>query len=71
MRPRIHGVRLSVAYSTAGNASVLQIVNTTALGTGTHEVQCILQPNIHQNYTNDVSFQSELNENIIELQLWK
>ena len=48
----------------AGNASVLQIVNTTVLGTGTHEVKCILQPNIHQNYTNDVSFQSELNENI-------
>ena len=48
----------------AGNASVLQIVNTTVLGTGTHEVECILQPNIHQNYTNDVSFQSELNENI-------
>ena len=47
----------------AGNASVLHIVNTTVLGTGTREVECILQPNIHQNYTNDVSFQSEFNEN--------
>ena len=47
-----------------GNASVLQIVNTNVLGAGTHEVECILQPNIHQNYTNDVSFRSKFNENI-------
>ena len=46
-----------------GCVSMLQIQNTPLLGVGTHEVQCIFQPNIHQNYINDPSFVLQFNQN--------
>ena len=44
------------------NASVLQITDTGAMGAGTHEVQCIFQPNIDPRYRMDPSFQPQFSE---------
>ena len=46
------------------NDIILQIQNTTFLGVGNHDIQCILQPNIQPDYKNDPSFQSHFNDNI-------
>ena len=49
----------------SNNIRHFQITDTSFLGIGTHEVQCILQPIIDSNYQEDPSFKPHLyNENI-------
>ena len=50
-----------IICSVKGNTSFLQITDTSVTGAGTHEVQCIFQPDIDPRYIMDPSFQSEFN----------
>ena len=59
-------IYVSINCNIVGNISLLQIEDTSFLGAGSHVVQCILQPNIHPNYTNDPSFLHRLNNNIMK-----
>ena len=59
-----HEVDPNIKCSVNSNTSLLRIENTNFLGIGNHKIQCVLQPDIHQNYTNDPSFISQFRENI-------
>ena len=53
-----------VECSVKGNTSVLQITDTGVVGAGTHEVQCIFQPDIDPRYIMDPSFKSQFNNSV-------
>lgn len=53
-----------IECSNSFNASILQIENTSRLGVGSHQVECILQPNIHPNYTSDATFLPQFQDNV-------
>ena len=46
---------------TTGTESVLSLGNTSSFSTGNHQVQCVIQQNITDNFTKDPSFEERFN----------
>ena len=55
----------NIKCKTNRSVNVFQIENTTAVGGGTYQVQCVMMPGIELNYRSDPSFKPKFAEDVV------